>query len=199
MPDPDPLADARLTRWATAFIGWDAPYVVGPTYARDPIPRFEYKSGSPNHTGGGYPRVRSCERGPESGYGSNDVFASIHRLVAVAQLYDSEWSVAAIQEDMIGRDVHHELGMPSANVPEHLSLRDHGEHSEITQAKRLAWAKDAMREAERLEQEPLGGVDTCDECGAEGDVSLWTSADFEGEYCTECAMAAADGAPLQEA
>ena len=36
-------------------------YVVGDTYARRDTPRFEFKAGSPSHTGGGYPRLRSSE------------------------------------------------------------------------------------------------------------------------------------------
>lgn len=197
MTDPDPLAGVSLTRWASAFIGWDAPYVVGPTYARSPHATFEFKAGATGYTGGGYPRVRSVERGPESGYGSGDVFVSVHRLIAVARLYGPEWAIGDIQRDMVGKDVHHELGMPSANLPGHLSLRDHGEHSEITQAKKVAWAKDAMEEAERLEQQPIGGVDTCVECGSEADTfATWGAA--EGRYCIECATThAPDGETIE--
>lgn len=165
------------------------PYVVGDTYARRNVPRFEFKSGATGYTGGGYPRVRSCERGPESGHGSNDVFVSIHRLIAVARCYPDDWTVAEIQEDMIGKDVHHKLGMPSANVPAELEVRDHGDHSGITQAQRRAWAEDAKRERQQTFDEP-----TCSASGCDAEVKAAVGGE---RYCLECATEHAGGETVE--
>lgn len=190
-------------------------YTLGPATYRK-LPRVEtkpssvyadYESGGRRKvrrdTGGGYERVRSYEPDPtKPGDRKRDVYVSIHRLCAVAWLLPEDAPLSVLD----GMDVHHTTGVEWANFGDSpnfeetgLELMEHGRHSEITRDQMLAWAKDAEREVERQERQPLGGVDKCDSCGAEGDVSLWTSPDFDGERCTACAMDAADGGALQEA
>ena len=186
MPNPDTDADA-------------CPYVVGPTYSRKDRPTFEYKSGSPDHTGGGYPRVRSIEDGPEvSRAGMGDVFVSIHRLAAVVWCYDTDEPLGDVCDDLRERDVHHQLEMPSANLPGHIEVLDHAEHSKRTGADRTrqrAWFEDAKRDAERREQ-GRGDAETCDADRCDGEAA----ATFDGvaeSFCLECATARADGRAIQ--
>ena len=170
---------ASIDPWPRRVVSWFAPrspYVVGDTYARRATPRFEFKPSSTNYTGGGYARVRSNERGPEGGPGrdAGDVFVSVHRLAAVAWHLDPEQSPAYL----LGRDIHHTTGMPSANGADLTEVRDHGEHSEITQAQRRAWAEDAKANAER--QSRLDDAELCDECDAAAHAAL-----AGGRYCLE--------------
>lgn len=173
-------------------------YVVGETYARRSIPRFEFKPGATGYTGGGYPRVRSVERGPENGKPpgkSGDVFVSIHRLIAVVACYPAEKPLAEIQDEMVSQDVHHELGMPSANLPDYLSTRSHGDHSSITRAQQRAWAADAKRKQSR--QQELGvGEERCPGCHEV--TETWATTDrLDDEFCLDCTMQRADGGAIE--
>lgn len=169
----------------------DAPseYVRGPTYSRDAdAATFEFKSGSPGHTGGGYARWRSIEAGPHTpGDTKREVYVAVHRLAAVAWCYPDDWSVAEILDDLAGKDVHHQLSMPSANCEGELEVVDHGRHAEITQAKRRAWAADKKRQAER-EQQALDTGPMCPECGDDAEATVAGT-----DYCLDHAMDVASG------
>lgn len=176
-------------------------YVVGPTYARRDTPRFEFKAGSPDHTGGGYPRLRSTERRPHTpGDGPEDVFVSVHRLLALAWLIPEGMTAAeALAGDVLaGRDVHHELGMPAANLEGELTLYEHSRHSEVTQAEMRAWAADA-REAVASDGDTTQGTadhlnGVCAACGDESD-TLCIYPGVTEAVCPECAADAdPDGA-----
>jgi hypothetical protein len=162
-------------------------YVRGQTYARRQTPTFEFKAGATGYTGGGYPRVRSKERREHTpGDGTDDVFVPIHRLAAVAWCYDAEWSIAEILADLGERDVHHELGFPSATVESELRVVDHDRHASLTQAERRAYAKDQKRRVER-EQQALDTRPSCTECGDEATATV-----AGDEYCLDCAMQRAE-------
>ena len=133
MPD---YSEVQFTRWQAATFTPACPYVVGSTYATRPTPRFEFKPGATGYTGGGYPRLRTSERGSESGHGSNDVFVSVHRLAAVVWCYPVEQPLPELTDHLRERDVHHQLEMPAANLSDHIEVLDHGEHSSRTQADR---------------------------------------------------------------
>jgi len=70
-----------------------------------------------------------------------------------------------------------------------VTLREHGRHSEITQAQVRAWGEDAKRDSNQQNSDSLVKNESgCDGCGADDDV-LWESdddSDFNGERCTEC-------------
>ena len=170
-------------------------YVRGPTHGNtNATATFEYKAGTPGHTGGGYPRWRSTEyREHTPGTRREDVSVPVHRLCAVAWLFEDGVTAAEILGEgrMVGADVHHTLGMPSANLEDCLELRDHGTHSEITQAQVRAWGEDAKRQAD-ADPEP----DVCADCGDAADV-LATSAGFEGQRCLDCARKADPDAPIE--
>jgi hypothetical protein len=166
-------------------------HVLGETYSRKQTPTFEFKASSTGYTGGGYARVRSNERRADKpGDGTHDVFASIHRLMAVVHCYPADKPLAEIQNHMVGRDVHHTLRMPSANLPDELEVRGHGEHSEITQADRRAWAEDEKRAKQEAEQQRVSG-DVCDECGDADDV-LASVENIDGQFCVPCATEKAE-------
>lgn len=170
------------------------PYVRGETHPNTlPVARFEFKRPSPGHTGGGYPRWRSvewCEH--TSRRSSQDVFVPVHRLSAVAWCYGDGWGVSEILTDMDGKDVHHELGLPSATVESELSVIDHGEHSSVTQAERRAWARDEQRAREQ----GGWGDDGCPECGAEVQNGGATVGATSG-LCLSCATAEAKATDAQ--
>ena len=164
-------------------------YVRGPTYARRRTPRFEFKPSATGYTGGGYARIRSTERREHTpGDGAEDVFVSVHRLCAVAWKYPDSWSVGEILNDMDGKDVHHQLGMPSANLESELEVIEHGRHSGVTNTQIRAWAEDAKRAAESGGWED----DECPECGAEVDGDGATVGTESG-LCIECATEKASG------
>lgn len=151
---------------------------------RKRIPTFEFKASSTNYTGGGYARVRTEEDRPDKpGDGLSTAYVSIHRLAAVVWCYDADRPLDEIQEDMIGKDVHHVLGMPSANGEEFVEVVDHGGHSGITNTQKRAWAEDAKR-ARDGEWEP-DDDGTCDECHDRDAEATFDAVDEV--YCIECA------------
>lgn len=169
----------------------DCPYVLGESYARRDTPRFEFKPGATGYTGGGYARVRSREKRDDTpGSGTDDVFVSIHRLMAVVHCYSEDLPLAEIQRRMIGTDVHHTLGMPSANIPDELDAREHGEHTEITNAQRRAWAEDAKRSRD----DPTRDAETCTAQGCDREVKARVAGE---RYCLECATANANGEKIE--
>jgi len=184
--------------------GDDPAYVRGPTGPQvHRTPTFEFKAATPGGTGGGYPRVRSTERRPHTArQGREGVAVSIHRLCALAWLVPDEMTAAdVLAADLLaGHDVHHTLGMPSANLESHLQLVEHGSHSEVTQAEMRAWAADSKRTAGVVDGSPqASGRDAsrvCARCGAESE-TLCTWAGTEDRYCPECAAREADGATIE--
>lgn len=198
MPDAptpdDPLAGVRLTERQARIITPGHPYVVGEVHPNTlPYATFEFKRPSPDHTGGGYPRHRSVEYRPHTARrGKEDVFVPVHRLTAVAWCYGSEWSVGEILRDMDGKDVHHELGMPSATVRDELEVIDHGAHSEVTQAERRAWAEDEKRA--RDGQVRLDDADRCAGAGCDAEVAARVGGEA---YCLEHATQNADGETIE--
>lgn len=192
MPD-DPLADRTLTRWETAVLTGECPYTVGPTWAMEDTATFEFKSSATGYTGGGYARWRSIEYGPEvSRVGKGEVFVSVHRLAALVWCFDGDVHVGADADYLRDRDVHHMLEIPSANLPDHIEVLDHAEHSRQTQADRTrqrAWFEDAKREAEQRQRgEYVPDEQACAECGAEVEAAVLGT-----EYCLECATTVAKG------
>jgi len=175
-------------------------YTRGPTYARSDRPTFEYKASAPGSTGGGYPRVRSCEhREHTARQNAEDVYVAIHRLAAVAwHLGDGTLGEDVHLSDMDGMDVHHQQpdsdrrGMPSANGEDWTVLVSHGSHASITQSQMRAWAEDAKDSAD---DEYTKG-DRCVRCNADPDVPC-QSADWDGVACVECAQRLSDGAEIE--
>ena len=171
-------------------------YVIGEPHPNTlPYARFEYKRGSPDHSGGGYPRWRSKEYRPETArQGSQDVFVPVHRLCAVAWLLpDGELGTDVFLSDLEGYDVHHELGMPSANIESELSLRDHGKHSEITAAQQRAWAEDSRQQAFEFDEQDIPET-RCVRCDDPTETAYYV----DGEaHCLECSTVVADGKPIQ--
>lgn len=189
----------------------DNPHVVGPSAYRSPHARFETKP-SPVYrdwvdrngdrkirrdSGGGYERVRSWEYDPRLDT-KRDAYAAIHRLCAVAWLLPPDAPLSALD----GMDVHHsapeveaDRGIEWDNREDCLSLKEHGRHSEITQAQMRAWAEDAKRRVER-EQNGEHLVERCERCSAEAD-TFAESDDWSGRYCLDCALAASEGAPIR--
>jgi hypothetical protein len=174
-------------------------YVVGSASPRRAATAaFEFKA--PDQTsrggrGGGYPRWRSWEWRPEtSRRNKEDVYVPVHRLAAVAWcLPDGTLGEDVSLSALAGMDVHHELGMPAANIEGELALLDHGEHSSRTQAERRAHAEEAKQQAIDPDPAPEG----CRQCGAAEDVTLVTSAAFDGEWCLSCATDANPDAPIE--
>lgn len=178
-------------------------HVRGPTYARRERPRFEFKPGSPDHSGGGYPRIRSTERRPHTAAdGAEDVFVSVHRLCAVAWLFPDGMTAADILsgDGLRGYDVHHESGVPCENTEANLQLLTHDRHSEVTQAEMRAWAADARAAVERDGSEGDGSADTsdgvCAHCGAESD-TLCIYPGVTESVCPECAAEADPDGPIE--
>lgn len=182
-------------------------YVRGPTYARRPTPRFEFKPSSTGYTGGGYARIRSSEyRDHTAGEGADDVFVSVHRLAAVAW-FDTlgpddtpeDITAAEILEsgELVGTDVHHTQpdgdgpGMPSANGEEWIELRDHGRHSEITQSQIRAWGEDAKRQALEYDEGDVPD-DRCAECGEPDPGIMCHVKAVDGAVCLPCSKRYAD-------
>lgn len=198
MPDAptpdDPLAGVRLTERQVRIITPGHPYVVGETDPNTlPVARFEFKRPSPDHTGGGYPRHRSVEWCPHTArQSSQDVFVPVHRLTAVAWCYGLEWSVGEILADMDGKDVHHELGMPSANIEGELEVIGHGDHSSVTQAERRAWAEDEKRA--RDGQARLDDAERCATPRCDCEVAARVGGE---QYCLEHATENADGETIE--
>jgi hypothetical protein len=167
-------------------------YVVGQPHPNtNPRPTFEFKAPSPDHTGGGYPRVRSTEYRPEtSRQGKEDVFVPVHRLAAVAwHLPDGTLGDDVRLSQLDGMDVHHVTpdggaGMPAANGEDWTELIGHGDHSAVTQAERRAWAADEQRARDgqvRVDAEP------CVECGGDPDEGVSVPS-VDGPLCLGCAM-----------
>jgi len=183
-------------------------YVVGPTYARRDTPRFEFKAGSPDHTGGGYPRLRSTERRPHTpGDGADDVFVPVHRLAAVAwHLPDGTLGEDVHLSALSGADIHHtqpdrdRRGMPAANGEAWTEMLDHGDHSEVTQAEMRAWAADAREAVESDTDATQGTAEdssrVCAACGAESD-TLCIYRGVTEAVCPECAAAADPDGPIE--
>lgn len=198
-------------------------HVRGPTYARKTHPRLDTKPTSViderrdsdgnvklvHDTGGGYERIRSTEhRDHTSRQGSESVYASVHRLCAVAWCYPADMDTADVLEHIGTKDVHHESGVEwlncheSPNLPQDefgIEVLEHGTHSEITQSQMKAWAKDAKRATEggASTAAPLASDDDhCDRCGTEAS-TLAKSEDWDGLYCVECAKAENDGARIR--
>lgn len=150
---------------------------------------FEYKGHSPGATGGGYPRWRSWEYRPETtGTRKEDVYVPVHRLCAVAWLFPDEWTAEDVleSEHLVGSDVHHELGMPSANLEAELSIRGHGEHAEITNAQLRAWAADRKSEVGEKDKRPATkNCHKCVRCDDETE-TLARNPAWEGAVCIDC-------------
>lgn len=164
------------------------PYVIGPApvNARD-CARFEFKASSPNQTGGGYARWRSTERLEDTPGRSAERYVAVHRLLAVVACYDLDRPIEEVLADLRRKDVHHKLGMPSANIPEEIELLTHSEHASISSEERRAWAEDEKRNRDR-ELPADDGV--CENCGVERP-PLATSPAFDGRWCLPCATEAA--------
>ena len=173
-------------------------YVVG---AADPrrqdYATFETKPSVPEYTGGGYEHHRSSEYRPHTpGESSEDAYCSHHRLLAVVACYDLETPISEVLADLAAKDVHHRSGVPWDNRPGNLEVRSHGDHAQLTQTQRRAWAADKKRQVEREASKPAARGE-CDSCGTVLDGGGCTSPAFEGERCLECAIDGADGAPVE--
>lgn len=171
-------------------------YVVGEPHPNSrSVATFETKPSVAEYTGGGYEHWRSVEYRPHTPtQGSEDVYVSHHRLLAVVACYPSDEPLSEVLDDLREKDVHHESGVPWDNRPANLTVVEHDRHAEITQTQRLTWAEDARREVEQAEQQPLGvDVSTCDRCGCETD-RLAECDGWPGERrCLDCAKQTADG------
>lgn len=195
------------------------PYVIGPSRARkhpnvetkptptlrdrsyrdlDPATRSTYDSG------GGYERVRSTEVRPHtSAQGSEDVYAAIHRLNAVAWWDDPDATASDILPQLAGQDVHHDApevsesrGVEWDNRECCLSVIDHGRHTtktNVTNAEIRAWGEDAKRQAasDGRGDDP----EECRRCGATE--TLVRSPDFDGLRCPSHAAEESDGATME--
>jgi hypothetical protein len=127
---------------------------------------FETKPSIPQYTGGGYEHHRSTEYRPHTpGESSEDVYCSQHRLLAVVACYDLETPIADVLADLAAKDVHHRSGVPWDNRPGNLEVRSHGDHAQLTQTQRRAWAADKKRQLEQEASQPAGR-DECESCGA---------------------------------
>jgi len=159
---------------------------------------FEFKapdSSSSGGRGGGYPRWRSYEHRPDSSRrGKEDVYVSVHRLAAVAWCFPDDWTAADIldSEQLVGTDVHHALGMPSANVEGEIELRSHGDHAAITQFEKRAWAETAKQQAIGSDD----GSDGCPQCDA-SDPTLVSAEGIDGEVCLDCAADHPDAGTIE--
>lgn len=162
-----------------------------------------------NDTGGGYERARSTEYRPHtSRRGKEDVYASIHRLCAVAWCFPDGTTAEDI--DMAGMDVHHTTGVEWANFGDSPNFQDpdgvtgdgevakpgievlgHAEHSSVTQSQMRAWGEDAKRTVERG-SEP----DRCPECDAEPET--WATSPAVDRYeCLRCVTRKTDGGAIE--
>lgn len=143
------------------------PYVRGETYARKRTPTFEFKAGATGYTGGGYARIRSRERREHTpGDGTDDVFVPVHRLAAVVWCYDADRPIAEVTEHLRAHDVHHQLEFPSANLPAHIEVVDHGEHAAMTNSAPSRTELRAYYEDAKRERDQGGDADDgCPECG----------------------------------
>lgn len=156
-------------------------------------------------TGGGYEHARSTEYRPHTPrQGKESVYASIHRLCAVAWCFPDGQTAEDI--DLRGKDVHHgvsdewdsERGCEWLNVHDSpnlpgasLEVLDHGEHSSVTNRDKRAWAEDAKRSVAR-EDEP----DRCPDCGEEP--QTWaTSPAVEGYECLRCVTRKTDDGAIE--
>jgi RNA polymerase-binding transcription factor DksA len=186
---PD-YAAVSFTRFQSTVAFRDCcPYVSGESDTRQSAATFRFKAGSADHTGGGYPRWRSYERGAHApGATKRTVFVPVHRLLALVACVDAAVPIGEAAARVGSMDVHHEMEMPSANLPDELELLGHAEHAEITQAKRRAWARDRKQTVEEEQQSRIGRVDYCSECGDEAEATVAGT-----DYCLDCAMAAAKG------
>jgi hypothetical protein len=178
------------------------PYAVGEPHPNQKrYATLETKPSVHGYTGGGYEHWRSVETRPHTpNTGSEDVYASHHRLLAVVACYPPEEPIEEILADLHSMDVHHASGVPWDNRPSNLETKPHGEHSEITQTQRLAWAHDAKRSVERSEQQPRADRDesgVCDRCGRRdgplADCPSWP----DERRCLDCATETADGEKIQ--
>lgn len=171
-------------------------YVVGAASPqRDATASFEFKAPDPDRTGGGYPRWRAWEYRPETpGDRKEDVYVAVHRLAAVAWLLpDGTLGEDVHLAELDGVDVHHELGMPAANVEDELALVEHGTHSEVTQAQMRAWGEDAKR---TVADDGPADEERCEHCGAAADVRC-RSPDWDGAVCMGCAQRLSEDAPIE--
>ena len=181
-------------------------HVRGPSRAHKHARLETRDRDGPRDSGGGYERIRSCER-VESDPRDHaiDVYAAHHRLLAVAWGVERRGDgLPCVPEDfegvvdmgeLVGDDVHHdapeadgERGIPWDNRECVLAVEDHGDHAGLTNSERRAYARDEQKLRDGDETLPGGG---CDACDAEE-----TKATFEGvdaEYCLECAKDREDG------
>jgi len=158
---------------------------------------FETKPSVPEYTGGGYEHWRSYEARPHTlGDGKEHVYCSHHRLLAVVACYDLATPIDEVLADLATKDVHHTSGVPWDNRPATLEVRSHGEHAELTQTQRRAWAADKKRQVEREASRPAARGE-CEHCGTVLDGGGCTSPAFEGTRCLECAIDGAGGAPVE--
>jgi hypothetical protein len=178
-------------------------YVRGPSNTRNAFARYETKPSTADTTGGGYPRWRSWEHNPTTPRrGKEDVYVSVHRLLAVVACYPSETPLCDVLDDLHGRDVHHnapelpeDAGFPMDNRPGALEVLDHADHSSVTQSAMRAHAEDAKQAA----RDPVHatGNGSCPGCGRDDvDVDA-TSPGFDGRRCLECAMDECDGHQIE--
>jgi hypothetical protein len=158
---------------------------------------FETKPSVREYTGGGYEHWRSYEARPHTpGDGKEHVYCSHHRLLAVVACYGLETPIEDVLADLATKDVHHTSGVPWDNRPATLEVRSHGEHAELTQTQRRAWAADKKRQVE-LEASRPAARGECEHCGTVLDGGGCTSPAFEGTRCLECAIDGADGATVE--
>jgi hypothetical protein len=158
---------------------------------------FETKPSVPGYTGGEYEHHRSSERRPHTpGDGSEDVYCSHHRLLAVVACYDLATPIDEVLADLARKDVHHRSGVPWDNRPENLEVRPHGDHATLTQTQRRAWAEDKKRQLEQENSRGAARAD-CEYCGDTLDRRGCTSPAFDGRRCLECAIDTCDGAPVE--
>jgi hypothetical protein len=166
----------------------DSEYVTGDAPPqRCDCATYYTKPGVAGCTGGGYELWRSKEE--RAGYPDGkkyDCYVAVHRLLAVVACYPDDWSVAEINADMVGKDVHHESGVPWDNRPDELTVMEHGRHASLTNSEKRAFAEDAKRL--RDGQATIDDSGGCSECAADAEARI------EGtEYCLECATDAAAG------
>lgn len=185
-------------------------HVRGPSRARKHARLETRDRDGPRDSGGGYERIRSCER-VESDPRDHaiDVYAAHHRLLAVAwNVSRKESGLSVLPEgyegvvdmgELVGDDVHHdapeadaERGIPWDNRECVLTVEDHGRHAGLTNTERRAYARDAQKLRDGDETLPGGG---CDGCDAEETKATFENTD--AEYCLNCAREQANGRTVQ--
>lgn len=168
-----------------------SPYVAGEAHPQQKdYATLETKPSVAEYTGGGYEHWRSYEFRPGTPTrGKEDVYVSVHRLLAVVACYPSKQPIEAVLADLREKDIHHCSGVPWDNRPENLEAVPHGRHAEITQTQRRAWAEDAKREVEQERQD----VNECAYCGEVVDVLAECDAWPGEQRCLGCAKETADG------